>query len=650
LSGIAIVLRKDGVPLAPQLVEAMVSALNDWGPDGSATWQGEGVAMCQAMLRTTKEAQEELQPWHSEDGQLTLVMDGYLTNWEELRRELVERGAMLRDRSDAELVLHAYDAWGEECCRHLDGEFAFALWDARRGELFCAKDHQGLRPLFIWQDENMVLIASSIAAIMSAIPNPPSLNHGYLAELLTLRWSSPDETFWHGITRIPAAHWLRMSRAGLHTSQYWQLPTDIRITYKRDEDYFEHYRALLTDCVRRSSRSLGPLACQVSGGLDSSSIYCLAHQLHAQDKLLAPQVQAYTLAGPEGSDADELRYVRDIARENGVTIHEDPLWIPPLDWYAETLERDRDLPPFPNGAITIGMTRRMVEDGSRVVLSGLGGDQWLDGTGFYYAQMLRSMQTGALWHAIERDRSAFGTRRAARMMVHYGIIPLLPPVLRRGLRTAKRAIAKPAPEAESGLQLVPEMEKELALREERYRTSLPADRLAAAKHQKFGHPYFTMQYDVTARQMANLGIEMRFPMHQRSFIEFSTTTPEHIRQRGGVRKFIHREAMRGILPDSIVRRRGKAEFSQAYFQQAEALEDFCATDKPQSLAKIADVADALTILEDFCVSPIDSESTQKVWAIYLICLILGQFDADLGGAPQESKQEDAQSNGSKEAL
>lgn len=650
MSGIAIILRKDGAPLDRQPIAAMMAPLVHWGPDGSASWQGETVALGAAMLRTTPEAQEEVQPWQSEDGQLTLVMDGYLTNWDELRRELLERGTALRNRSDAELVLRAYEAWGKECCLHLDGEFAFVIWDERRRQLFCAKDHQGLRPLFVWQDERLVLIASSVAAIISAIPARPALNHGYLAELLTQDWHSPDETIWQGITRLPAAHTLCISRDATVATQYWHLPTDIRITYRRDEEYFEHYRALLTDCVRRSSRSIGPLACQVSGGLDSSSIFCLAHQLHLQGDLPAPQVQGYTLAGPAGSDADELHYVHDLAREMGVTIHEDPLWTPPLDWFAETLANDRDLPPFPNGAITIGMSRHMVRDGSRVVLSGLGGDQWLDGTFFYYAQMLRGLQAGAFLRALQRDRSAFGISSAARTLVHYGILPVLPGAMSQGLRAVKRAVTKAVPGAASALRLRPEMEQELARRAELYRASLPADRLAATKQQKLAHPYFTMQYDVTARQMAHLGMEMRFPMHQRQFIEFSATTPEHIRLRGGVHKFVHRKALRDILPTSIANRMGKAEFSHSYFEQTEALQVHFAANGLHSLEKLADVAGALTILEDFCGSSIDSESSQEVWAIFVVCLILGHFGAGVGGTLPGRLLSNAESSGSEDEL
>ena len=146
MSGIAGIIHFDGAPIEPGLIEKMTGAMSYRGPDGIHHWVKGSVALGQCMLRTTPESLEEHQPLTNADESLVLVMDGRVDNWEELRRELLGRGAVLRDRSDAELVLRSYEIWGRDCLKHIDGDFALVIWDARRKEAFCARDRMGSKP------------------------------------------------------------------------------------------------------------------------------------------------------------------------------------------------------------------------------------------------------------------------------------------------------------------------------------------------------------------------------------------------------------------------------------------------------------------------------------------------------------------------
>src|SRR5512143_363122 len=146
MSGIAGIIRFDGAPVEPGLVEKMTSAMSHRGPDGIRHWVRGSVALGQCMLRTTPESLEEEQPLANEDESLVLVMDGRVDNWEELRAELLKRGAVLRTRADAELVLRAYETWGRDCLAHIDGDFALVIWDARNRTALCARDRMGNKP------------------------------------------------------------------------------------------------------------------------------------------------------------------------------------------------------------------------------------------------------------------------------------------------------------------------------------------------------------------------------------------------------------------------------------------------------------------------------------------------------------------------
>ena len=162
MSGIAGIIHFDGKPVEPGLIEKMTSAMAHRGPDGIHHWVKGSVALGQCMLRTTPESLEEHQPLTNEDESLVLVMDGRVDNWEELRRELLARGAVLRNRSDAELVLRAYETWGRDCLAHIDGDFALVIWDARRREAFCARDRVGNKPFHYQLQGETFVFASEL--------------------------------------------------------------------------------------------------------------------------------------------------------------------------------------------------------------------------------------------------------------------------------------------------------------------------------------------------------------------------------------------------------------------------------------------------------------------------------------------------------
>ena len=295
MSGIAGILHFDGRPVEPGQVEAMTAAMQYRGPDGIHHWRKGNVALGQCMLRTTPESLEETQPLTNEDESLVLVMDGRVDNWEELRRELLGQGAVLRTRADAELVLRAYEVWGRECLRHIDGDFALVIWDARRHEAFCARDRMGNKPFTYHWTGSTLYFASEQQAILRQPEVPQVLNEGMVAEYLAAQWFSNTETLWQGILRLEAAHSMGVSPAGPTLNRYWAPDLQASLSFRNDAECAEHYRALLFDVVRRLSRSMAPIACEVSGGLDSSAIFAVADSLQRGRQFGAPGLEGYTL-------------------------------------------------------------------------------------------------------------------------------------------------------------------------------------------------------------------------------------------------------------------------------------------------------------------------------------------------------------------
>lgn len=610
MSGIAAIIHFNGAPADINGIEKMTAAMAYRGPDGIAALESGPAALGHCMLRSTVEALEEQQPLTNQDHSLTLVMDGFLTNWEELRAELKARRAHLRTGTDAELVLRAYEQWGTACLKHIDGEFAFLIWDERRQEAFCGRDHQGLRPLFYHRDRQRLIVASDISAIISVLPASPPMNEGFLAEMMAEQWYSRTETVWQGIQRVPPAHSLRAAQSAHELQCYWTLPLEVSIKFARESDYIAHYRDLLYDCIRRSSRSHQNIAFEVSGGLDSSSLFCLADKVHKDGRLLAPDFRGYTLIGPPGSEADELRFARAAGHQIGRELSEVPIFTPGLEWFHHQAQLDCDVPSYPSGAMHIGLERKALHDGCRVLINGLGGDQWLDGTRAYYEEQLTERDWRGLAESLRIDATQLGWMPTGRLLARAIVLAALPAFAVDCLRKQFGSIST------SPFWLSGQARQELMQRRLDYETRLKTSGRWHYKEFKLNFAYNLLAFDLMNRQRERNGLESRSPMLMRSFIEFSAGTPEYLRLRGHRTKDLHRKAMLGILPDQICERQTKAEFSVAWQALEKDLIAWLRTRTTANPLASLDSAGVERLLAFESHSEIDAMPYWELWAIF----------------------------------
>jgi asparagine synthase (glutamine-hydrolysing) len=562
MSGIAGIVRFDGAPVEPGLIESMTAAMSHRGPDGIAHWSKGSVALGHCMLRTTPESLEETQPLANEDQTLILVMDGRVDNWEELRADLIKRGAVLRTRADAELVLRAFEAWGHDCVAHIEGDFALAIWDARNRTLFCARDRMGHKPFHYHWDGTTLAFASELHPLLDLPWVEEKPNTGMLAEFLAGDWHSRDETLWQGVMRLVAAHRMAVTASGPRVDEYWAPDLWATLPYKNDEEYIEHYRALFTDAVRRMSRSHLPLACEVSGGLDSSAVFCMAEHLRRADRLLAPAVDGYTLAFEDDNAANELDYARAVGDFLGVPIHEIPPSVPPPGWYADSARKYRDFPGFPNGSMGIGLRRQAAAKSSRVMFTGEWGDAWLAGSRAYYAEEVAQGNWRALYGCLETDTSVYGAGQTAKWLLRHGVFPLLPGRVQRGARFAVRKLRR-SETADSLYWLPPAMRERVAARRERLRPRrAPVRSFSQRELTALLHSALTAQVlERLEREAAHAGLEMRHPLGDARIVQLAFSTPERLRLRGDRSKYLHVQAMQGLMPPAVLGRRTKAEFS-----------------------------------------------------------------------------------------
>ena len=574
MSAIAGIIHFDGRPVEPGLVEGMTAAMRHRGPDGIAHWRNGSVALGQCMLRTTPESLEESQPLANEDASLVLVMDGRVDNGEELRRELLARGAKLRDRSDAELVLGAFEAWGHDCFERINGDFALAIWNARDRTLFCARDRLGNKPFHYHWDGRTFAFASELKPTLDLPWVTREPNEGMLAEFLAAQWHARDETLWQGIHRLIAAHRMVVTAAGPRTHCYWEPDLWQTLPCREDAEYVEHYRELLFDCVRRSARTLRPLACEVSGGLDSSAVFAVAERLRREGRLPAPAIHGYTLAfGKADGDANELLHARAVGAHLGTSLHEVSPSLFDLDGFAKLAREQHDFPGFPNAAMFAGIRERAASDGCRVLLTGEGGDEWLCGTPAFYAEQLASRDWRQLRESFRADASDLGRAQAIRRFARHGVFASLPTRWQDRLRGWRQVLRNDR--AEQAYWLSPAMRARLEERRASFiRPPARIHRIGQrALLDSLHDPFSGWAMEQSERLAARIGIEPRHPLRDHRLVQFAFATPERLRLRGDQNKRLHVQALRGLLPDSVLERTDKAEFSIVFRHHLNALHD-----------------------------------------------------------------------------
>jgi asparagine synthase (glutamine-hydrolysing) len=562
MSGIAGILRFDGNMIDRNLIEAMTATMSYRGPDGISHWHGKSAALSHCMLHTTPESLEEKQPLESEDGRYVLVMDGRIDNWDTLRRELIAKDIVLRTRSDAELVLAAYQKWGHDSLSRIDGDFAFAIWDTQARSLFCARDRFGNKPFHYHWDGKTFAFASDVRPLLDLPWVPRVLNEGMVAEFLAAEWHSHDETLWQSLLRLPPAHRLSTTTSGLKLNRYWEPDLFAALPCKSDDDYVEYYRELLFDIVRRLTRSHRPIACEVSGGLDSSAIFAVADRLEKRQLLLAPSIQGYTLDFSGDPYADEVKYARAVGAYLGRTIHEVKPASPSLDWYTERTERFLDFPDYPHGAMGQSILDRAETMDCRVLFSGAGGDEWLKGSHAYYGEMWQNRHRAPLLDFFRSEANGLGLRRTLWNIFRHGIAPLAQPSLKRAIRSLVARKQRREPRIE---WLAPDLARLLETRTDTRRSNV-----SVARAGQFGLlRHLSDAYSPHARQLnerrASLsGIEWRQPFMSKRLVEFAFASPEHLRARAGDNRWVHRQAMRSTVPELVRTRKTKAEFTVAF--------------------------------------------------------------------------------------
>ena len=246
------------------------------------------------------------------------MADVRLDNREELAAQLGIHMGEAHRLSDAQLIMRAYVRWGTACVGQLLGEYTFAIWDRQAAHLFCARDPLGVRSIAYYEDSQVVVVATDVEATLEHPSVTAEINETAVADFLACIYHFPDETYYKSILRCPAGHCLLFSLTGSRTWQHWQLSTELPISYRRDQEFVEHFDALLVEAVRCRLRTSGPVGISLSGGLDSPSLAAIAAELLPASNAQQERLLSFSYVFDELTECDEREYIIPVVEKLGL--------------------------------------------------------------------------------------------------------------------------------------------------------------------------------------------------------------------------------------------------------------------------------------------------------------------------------------------
>ena len=490
------------------------------------------------------------QPMSNPAGDVCITYNGEIYNFRALRAKLEALGRRFSTQCDTEVILQAYEVYGEDCVQYLQGMFAFAIWDARWGKLFLARDRLGIKPLYYAHDGDELLFASEIKAILAAGGIRPELNLAILPEYLATRFVSGSETFFAGIRKLLPGHTLSWSReAGFRVQRYWRLPARLDSSGGSLQEQAVAVRTGLEQAVESHLMSDVPLGLFLSGGIDSSGIAAL------MARAMREPLQSFSVSFAEPG-YNELHYAKLAARAAGA-VHRDVRVsaqeyfsaLPQLVWHED------EPIAFPS-SVSLYFVSRLAQQHVKVVLTGEGADELFLGYNRYRVTAWNERLGRPYRAAVPRPvRNAVGrvVGRLPRQLRRYAERSFLMPLPgMRGLFYENFAVFPQIMQgrllAASTLSRDPYAE---GLRHYEEAPGGTLERMSYADMQTYLVELLMKQDQMSMAA----SIESRVPFLDHKFVEQALAIPGHYKLRGWRTKAVLREALKDVIPKEISTRK-----------------------------------------------------------------------------------------------
>lgn len=536
---------------APVDVDRALARLHHRGPDHQASFRDEHATLGHARLSILDLSPGAHQPMASKSGDVVVVFNGEIYNHHPLRRELEGLGHEFSTRSDTEVIVEGYRAWGDAVVRRLDGMFAIGVWDARRHRLLLARDRAGKKPLFYSFEDGGLRFASEAKALFASGLSP-EVDPSGLPSLLTLGYVEPEGTLYRGVRQLPPASMMTLERGDAPVvGRYWRAPFAAHPERRSLADHVHAVRRGVERAVERRLEADVPLGAFLSGGIDSTIIVGVMRQV------LGAKVKTFSIGFSGDARYDETRYAR-IAAKAFETEHTEFTLEPSSFDLVERLVAVHDGPFGDSSAIPTSVVSRLTREHVTVALTGDGGDELFCGYPRFLAaevadripQRVRDAGLAAVMRlprgSSERTLFARGARffrHAARPLGDrlVGYYPYFAFELERMFR----------PEIAARLDLG----RPLGWTESILSGSAGASPLARVLHHNF-ETYLPYDLLIKADRSSMLhSLELRSPFLDTELVEIAAKLPDGLKRRGPRMKWILKKAFEDLIPEPIQRRK-----------------------------------------------------------------------------------------------
>jgi len=565
MSAIWGILQKDGKPVSEDLKEAVIKRLGIYKVDSIDAWEKGSIHFGCGIQYITPESLHEMLPYYDAEKGLAITADAIIDNREELFKLLGIRDEHQSRITDSELILLSYEKWGVDCPRHLVGDFSFAIWNERKEELFCARDHVGKRTFYYYNDDRVFAFCTVIRPIFDMIKRKPGLNEKWITDFLALKGVvhgiEYGESPYERIYQLKPAHTFLIKAGGISERKYWDPLKEVKpLRLNSDAEYVEEFRKVFFKAVHCRLRSISDVGIMLSGGLDSGSIACIAAEKLANDDKRLKAFSSVPMEGYKdekigGFIADESEYIQTIVdKYSNIDIefcrNEGRSSVSDISEYIDILEQPYKT--IENSFWVLGITRRAAQKGCKVLLTGQSGNttislgdfdmhvKTLFGKGRLLSikrevrglSRLHSIPEERIWKEVLRVVLPYSLRKIASSLMGnsrnwYETSPVNPELAKKW-KVKKRLTKK-------GYNLHPEKFYNLKNAHKLIVNNVGFSQVAVSE---------------TKASLVH-GIVNRDPSRDKRVIEFILSLPSDQLVRDGVERRLIREAMKGILPDKV---------------------------------------------------------------------------------------------------
>jgi asparagine synthase (glutamine-hydrolysing) len=536
----------DGRPVDRKLIGDLSESLRQQGPDSESRYVAGSFAMLYRPFHTTAESRREKQPYFSHRG-FILTWDGRLDNRNELIPEL--RSELEANPTDVAIIAAAFDCWGTDCFRRIVGDWALSIWKPQQRELVFALDYMAIRHVFYYLKQDRIWWATNLAPLVLLSGDKFHIDDDYIAGYFA---HDPDAhlTPYREIREVPAGQFVRIRDGKPFIERYWRFSPKSRIRYKTDAEYEDHFRLVFRQSVRRRLRSDSPILAELSGGLDSSSIVCMADDILAQKGAQTPRLDTLSYYDKTEPHGDDWIYFKKIEEKRGrVGTHIDASRLGSDPASLECTEFN-SLPGYVATGRRLEAERATVveQGGYRAALSGIGGDEFMGGN---------PNPNGLLADLIVQFRFV----SLAKQLMAWSLVKRRPWVQLLGEASAEllpaslaRYFVKQA-KVESWIERGFAERTRIAVRlldvNEHFGMWLPTRRSSVGVVLSMSDKLAKLHSPVLALE------EFRYPYLDQNLIEFILSIPASQSLRPGERRSLMRRSLAGIVPEQILARKTK---------------------------------------------------------------------------------------------